>query len=158
MELILIINISVILLIAFFVLNKKVSTLENIFLLLISEFVFSSYCAIIDINFDLWMIDSRMNFFINFKIFEIIILPLLIISYFNLITLFTLWWKKFIFLLVAIAVFYSLEWLLVKWSVITYKDWHPVQSLMAYAIILGLVYISYVVFRRVLMKDGVMDR
>jgi hypothetical protein len=120
---------------------------ENIFLLMILEFFVTSYCAIIYINLDDWSIAKGTELFIIFRIYEVVMYPVIWIGYFNL-----LYWKssrtyQWLLTLGTIGIQIGIEQWLRKWGVITYRDWSLVQSMLIQMLVLFLAAISLYWYR-----------
>jgi hypothetical protein len=139
---------SVILLLLFFFLKrKKLTLLENLFLLMVLEFIVTSYCAILYINLDLWSIAKRTELFILFRIYEVVVYPVIWIGYFNLFH-----WRdsrsyKWLLTFGAIGFQLGIEQWLRKWGAIIYRDWSLWQSLFMQIIVLCIAAISLYWYR-----------
>ena len=147
MKLSIFIDVVILLLLFFFLKRKKLYLHENIFLLMILEFLVTSYCAIIYINLDDWNIAKGTELFIIFRVYEVVMYPVIWIIYFNL-----LLWKgsrtyKWLLTVGTIGIQVGIEQWLRKWSIITYRDWSLLQSLMIQILVLFLTAISLYWYR-----------
>jgi hypothetical protein len=147
MKLSIFIDVVILLLLFFFLKRKKLHLHENIFLLMILEFLVTSYCAIIYINLDHWSIAKRTELFIIFRVYEVVMYPVIWIGYFNL-----LYWKssrtyQWLLTLGTIGIQAGIEQWLRKWGVIIYRDWSLLQSLLIQMLVLFIAAISLYWFR-----------
>lgn len=145
---------SVILIITFILLKQKLHSLENIFIFFILEFVITSYCAILYINLKKWGIADNIELFIIFRVYEVIILPILFLLYFNIIHRINQLLKCMITVF-FIGILYLMEWWVRMWDVITYNNWHFWESLIVEVFILFLVSSLLRLFRNQLQKEGI---
>jgi hypothetical protein len=149
-------NILLFLLIAFFIKKKKLHPFENIFLLFVLEFIITGYVGILQINLQVWEISEKVNLYLIFRLNEVIVTPLLYIWYLNLMGS-----RKrnilegFKISAVFVSRIYSLEFLLIKWNVIVYKNWNTWQPLFIISFIMVLSYFLLLSFRKLLSKEGV---
>ncbi|MDC3414998.1 hypothetical protein NC797_15265 [Aquibacillus sp. 3ASR75-11] len=149
---------SILLIMSFFVTKKKCNVLENIFLFCVLEFVFTSYFAILYINHNFWEITKSIEWFIAFRIYEVIIVPLLYMFYYNLIPKLQTKLSKVVYTLLFVGILYGNEYILVKWGVIVYSNWNAWQSILFLSIILTSVYFLLLGFRHILKIEGVSQR
>ncbi|WP_138417536.1 hypothetical protein [Aquibacillus sediminis] len=159
MELWITINLTTLLVITFFVTKKQLSIFENIYLFLVLEFWITSYYSSIYATFSLVDIaSSNKDQSVTFILYEIILLPLLYLSLFNLQKIITSRFKKvvlsFFFLFLAIG----FERILVNAEVIQYTGWNIGYS--SIVLLIGLVgtLFLWLGFRRVLVNEGVLKQ
>ena len=139
-----------------FVLKKnKLHIFENIFLLLVLEFLVSTYYAILYVNIDVWKISFKTDLFIIFRVEEVILLPLLLTWYFNIVGQLHAKMYKMALLFFTIGLAYSLEYLLVRFKVITYKDWSSWHSVVILFFILIFTTYMHKGYRRILRREGI---
>jgi hypothetical protein len=154
LKLVIFLNITLFFLISFFIKRKQLHPFENIFLLLILEFIFTGYIGVIHINLKVWEISEREDLYILFRINEVILTPLLYLWCLNIIGSKRKILEKVKVSLVYISLIYSLEFLLVKWKVIIYKEWSIWQSLLVISTLMLVSYILLVFFRKLLRKES----
>lgn len=144
------------LIITYGITKKNLHPFENIFLLLILEFIITSYVSILHINLQVWEISEKGTLYLIFRLNEIIITPLLYIFYLNIIgnrkksRL-----ERIKVSTIFISIIYFLEFLLVKWKIIIYKDWSIWQSLLVIFFVMLLSNFYLLSFRKLLSKEGV---
>lgn len=153
MKLSLFIDVSVILLISVVMFKKKLPLLENIFIVMILEFLVSSYCAILYINLDVWEVANGTELFIIFRVYEAIMNPFIWLLYFNLLPMMVSRMSKSIVTLFFVGVQYAVEQWLVRWGVITYRGWHFWQSLFVQLMVLAITSLCLMLYRRILQKE-----
>ncbi|GGB46412.1 hypothetical protein F3157_10750 [Virgibacillus dakarensis] len=146
---------TILYIIAFSVSGKKLNVFENLFIFMVLEFLITSFSAILYVNLQVWDITGSLELFFVYRLYEVIVLPLLYLTYFNLLAAIRgrLW--KVMFTFFSIAVIYGTELLLVKGEIIAYRDWSFWQSLIVISLVLFSTYILYRWFRRVLRKEGI---
>jgi hypothetical protein len=156
LKVVIFLNLLFFLLMAFFINKKRIHPFESIFLLLVVEFIFTCYVGVLDLNLEVWQISEKTGLYIIFRLNEVIVTPLLYIWCFNLLgngkrnNL-----ESFGICAVFVSLIYSMEFLLLKWEVIVYKNWHVWQSVLTIAIIMVLAYLLLLSFRKLLSKEGV---
>lgn len=148
-------NTAMIFLIAFFVVKKKLNLLENLFIFIMQVFLISSCFAILHVNLNAWQIPISPKSMIIFRIYEAIIIPLLYVTYFNILATIKSRLVKMIFTIIYIFVLYGAEFLLVIGKIIIYHDWSFWQSILAISFILLISNILQRGFSHVLQKEGV---
>lgn len=157
MKLLLFFDITIIFLISFFIVRKRLHVFINIFTFMVLEFLIASYFAVLYVNLKAWEVANSTDLFYIFRIYEVILMPLLYISYFNLIDALKNRYIKFGLSIVLIGVLYGIELLLVHWKVIVYKEWHFWQSIVSLFLILLISNILQVIFGHILRKEGIQD-
>lgn len=156
MKVVIFLNIILLLFITLFTTKKRLHPFENIFLLLILEFIITSYVGILHINLEVWELSEKIPSYLIFRLNEVITTPLLYFLFFNLMRN----RKKSILEsiklgIVFVLIIYSLEFLLVKWKIIIYKDWSIWQSLLIISFIMLISNFILLSFRKQLSKEGV---
>lgn len=147
-------NLMIIFLIAFSIAKKRLNLPSNLFIFMIMELLITSYFAVLHINLEVWEITNDLKLFIIFRLYEMIFIPLLYVTYFNLLAAIKLHLNKCMFTIIYIAVLYGVEILLVEGKVIRYNEWHFWQSLLSISLVLFISYLSYLSFNHVLRKEG----
>ncbi len=155
MQLLLFLNLTIIVLIAFFSTHKNLNILENIFLFLFIELIFNSYIAVLYINFSNWEIGASKDSTIIFRLWELVLVPLLYVWYFNFVATFKRKFVKLYITLFFIGSIYMLELLLARLKVITYKNWQPELSILCISLILLLTYFLKHLFHNRLRNEGI---
>ncbi|WP_186578748.1 hypothetical protein [Aquibacillus kalidii] len=152
MELVVFIDIAIVLVIMFFVMKKYLNFLENVFRILLLEFIFTSYCAILSINFEVWKVDKAFHLYYCFALYEVMIVPIAMLIILNLLPFFkTL--KKVMISLLGILVIYMMEFLMVQWGIITYQGWHAWQSVLSLlSLLIGVHTFSYLFSKLVIYE------
>lgn len=156
MKVVIFLNIVLFLFIASFIAKKKLHPFENFFLLYLLEFVITSYVGILHVNLQLWEISEKIHLYLIFRLNEVIVTPLLYLWCLNLMgnrkrgKL-----ESSIINIIFISLIYALEFVLVKWKVIVYQNWHIWQSLLVITLTMVLSYFLLLSFRKRLSKEGV---
>ncbi|MCJ7842474.1 hypothetical protein MUB24_16520 [Lederbergia sp. NSJ-179] len=148
-------NIMILLIVVFFIVKKRLNLLENLFIFMIQEFLITSYFSVLYINLKVWKITESHELFIIFRLYEIITIPLLHLTYFNLLVTIKSRLTKLIFTILFVAILYGVEFLLVKGKVIHYNEWHFWQSLLIISFVLLISYLLQLSFKQVLRKEGI---
>jgi hypothetical protein len=155
MKLLLFLIITIILLIASFIAKKRLNVLENIFILLILEFLITGYVAVLFINLKVWEIAKGRELFFIFRVYEVLLAPLFYLWYFNLLAYINVRINKALLTIFFIGTIYGVEFLIVKWKVIIYKDWSFWQSLIALTLVLLITYSLKLSLQKLFRKEGV---
>lgn len=148
-------NIMILFCISFFILKKKLSLPENLFIFMIEELMITSYFSILYINLKVWVITDQIPLFIIFRLYEFIVIPLLYVMYFNLLAAIQSRFNKWLFTITYVGILYGVEFLLVLGKVIRYSGWHFWQSLILIASALLVSYILQLGFRQIIRKGGI---
>ena len=119
-------------LISFYLMKKKRNQLENIFIIMMVEFVFSCYYAILYINLDVWTIGKSAELFIIFRLYEVLVTPLLFLFYFNLLPIVKKNLTKMGLTVLFMGILLGVECWLVAWNVIIYTNWQAWKSLLGF--------------------------
>ncbi|MBB2482572.1 hypothetical protein H5P36_20585 [Bacillus sp. APMAM] len=141
-------------LISFCLLKKKRNKLENLFILMIAEFVFSCYYAILYINLDVWTIGKSAELFIIFRLYEVLLTPLLFLLYFNMLPMVKKQLTKICLTALLIGILLGVECWLVLWNVIIYINWQAWKSLLVFVFTTVLFGILLKVFQFFEKKVG----
>lgn len=156
MELIIFLDLTFLLIIAFSISKKHLYSLENIFMLIMIEFMFTCYIGIVFVNMEVWELSTNKNQqLIIFYIHELITIPVMIVWFHNIWAVMKTTLSRIIFSISFVPLLYSPEFLLVHWQVIIYRKWSSWQALLALAILLLVTNRLQLVFRRILRKDGI---
>ncbi|MDN3019599.1 hypothetical protein PH210_25880 [Paenibacillus sp. BSR1-1] len=155
MKLTLIIDAAIILLVSYYIMKKRLHLFENIFILMILEFLVTSYCAILYINLDVWTIANDTELFIIFRVYETIIYPFIWLSYFNLQPFFKSALSKWIWTGLFVGIQSVVERWLVEWDVITYKGWPFWLSFILQTLIVLIVHLALAWYRNLMRKEGI---
>lgn len=154
MKLLIILTITIIFLISFFIKKKPLLPIENIFVILIIEFIFNSYIGIITINYGVWVIPEDPASQITFRVWEILFIPLLILWTLNSLSQQKNHKAKILTSLVFLLMIYGSETLLLYWQIIKYTGWQGWQSILVLTIILFITTFLLRVFSVLLKKEG----
>ncbi|MEH7332444.1 hypothetical protein V7161_07385 [Neobacillus drentensis] len=137
--------------------KKRLHLFENIFILMILEFLVTSYCAILYINLDVWTIANETELFIIFRVYETIIYPFIWLSYFNLQPIFKSPLFKWIWTGLFVGIQSGVERWLVEWDVITYKGWPFWLSFILQTFIVLIVHLALAWYRNLMRKEGIRE-
>lgn len=84
MKLVIFLDLTILLILFIFLFKKSLYILENIFIVLLYAFLFSIYYAILLTNTQVWDLSKTKELSIIFRIFEVAVMPLLILMYLNI--------------------------------------------------------------------------
>ncbi|MGG3466180.1 hypothetical protein ABES02_01130 [Neobacillus pocheonensis] len=154
MKLTIIIDVAILLLASFCIKKKRLHLFENLFILMILEFLVTSYCAILYINLDVWTVTNETVPFIIFRIYEAIIWPFVWLLYLNLLPNMKSRFSKWILTGIFVGIQSGIERWLVEWEVITYKDWPFWHSIILQVLVITLVNMALSWYRNLLRKEG----
>lgn len=155
LELLFHINLSIVLLIAFIATKKKLTILENIFMILLLEFILSSYYAVLYVNLGLWEVSKESGLYACFVLYEIAVVPIVYMFYYNKVVFMKSVWIKMTFTIVTIGAIYIAEVLLIYMGVVTYKSWYMWQSLVGIFLLIVLFGFILYGFQLLLKWEGV---
>lgn len=119
-------------LISFCLLKRKRNKLENLFILLMAEFLSTCYFAVLYINLDVWTIAKSVELFIIFRLYEVLLIPLLFLFYFNLLAIVEKQLAKMGLTVLFIGILLGVECWLVTWNVIIYTNWQVWKSMLVF--------------------------
>ncbi len=157
MKLYLLLNTTIVFLMMFFLARKRLHVFINIVTFMLSEFIITSYFAVLSINIKAWELSEQTELVLIFYIYEVILLPFIYLWYFNLNVGIHKRWLKGILFVLLVGVLSLLEYLLVVWEVITYVDWHLWLSLLAFSMILIAIKYLQRGFVQILQREGIQD-
>lgn len=146
MKLPIFIDVAIILLISFFMLKKKLNPIANFFIIMILEFLVTTYSSFLTVNLNLWKISDDVGLFIIYRIYVVIVIPFLYLLYFNIVLRSERQINKWIISALFSGVLYVLEYCLKIWRVITYENWNYWGSFIIQLLILSIVYILLMFF------------
>jgi hypothetical protein len=155
MYFLIILGLSLLTLIATFVIKKKLTLLENLYIVLVLEFLVTSYGSILYVNTKRWSISQDVESLLSFLLFETIVIPFFLLWYFNLFFSVETTLKRIGLSLILISTLYSIEYFLVYNKAIAYEDWSFLYSLLSYAFILLLTLLLTIPFIRLLQKEEI---
>lgn len=154
MKLSIFIDVALVLVISFFVKQKKLRTLENLLVFMVLEFLVSSYCAILYINIDVWGLAKDPELFIIFRIYEAIVNPFIWLWYFQLLPSMDSRFTKWMVTGAFVGIQWAVEKWLFRWEVIINKDWHFWQCILVQFLVLSITYLSQSWYGKILQKEG----
>ena len=156
LKVVIILNLIFFLLMAFFIKKKQLHPFENLFLLFMLEFMITSYVGILYVNLQVWDISEKVHLYLIFRLNQVILTPLLYLWAFNLVGSKKRNKLEIIKIsTVFILLIYFLEFLLVRWKIIEYINWHAWQSILILSFMMFLSYLLLLSFRKRLSKEGV---
>jgi len=153
MKLTMTIDAAILLLVSFFIMKKRLHLFENLFILMILEFLVTSYCAILYINLDVWAVTNGTQLFIIFRVYEAIIYPVVWLLYLNWLPIMESRLSKWILSGSFVGIQSAVELWLVEWNVITYKDWPFWYSIIVQILVISIVHMALSWYRNLLRKE-----
>lgn len=149
------IDAAILLLLFFFLKRKKLLLQENIFLLMILEFIVTSYCAILYINLDVWTIANRTDLFILFRIYEVVVNPVIWLLYFNWLLDRVTRLSKWVLSGLVVGIQVGIEQWMRKWEVIVYRDWYIWESILVHIVVLIITTLCLYRYRKMQGREKV---
>ncbi|MFS0862848.1 hypothetical protein [Fredinandcohnia sp. 179-A 10B2 NHS] len=150
-----ILGLSLLTLIATSVIKKKLTLFENLYIVLVLEFLVTSYGSILYVNTKRWSVSQDVESLLSFILFETILIPFFLLWYFNFFFSVTTVLQRIGLSLIVVSTLYSIEYFLIYNEAITYEDWSFLYSLLSYTFILLLTLLITVPFIRLLQKEEI---
>jgi hypothetical protein len=158
MKVILILYVTLFLTLFYVTMPKKLHLLEQWFIWMFFVFFYTSFISIIVDNTELWVLSEKVAYVWHFKLFQIVLLPVIILFFLHSIILCKKRWQKGIVVVVFIITFLLSEQLLIYTSVIRIRDWSLLQSILTWFTILTITLYVQISFRNLLKKEGVLKQ
>ncbi len=157
MKILVCINISFIAAIMYYSFLKKFHPFETIFLWMILIFSYTSLMAMIVDNVEYWKLSERFFHHTAFKLVKLVGVPYLIMFFVNRMFLENVLFKKIIIIAIGICSLLVFEWTL-SWSgIIEHTTWNYIYSALMWTGLIIFTIGSHHLFRRVLIKEGVVS-
>ncbi len=150
-------ELTILFLIFFYSFTKPYSFFENSFIFIILELLISSYFSVLYVNTEVWEVNKNTALFVMFRIYEIIILPILILLFINILKLIPRKWLKGITFIIFLLVTYGVEYTLVHWDIITYIEWVYWKSILIYILLFISVMLLLKFFQRLFQKERIIS-
>jgi hypothetical protein len=149
------ISFALILLNTFFSLKKLTPLLTLIFLWLVIEFSFTSFISVIVDNAKLWEVGKNPKDFVIFRVVEVVVIPLLMLFYLEILNYIKVLKVRIIFTLTWILLLFGMEYSLVKFKVMKYVNWQIGWSFVTWFLFLMFIFMIQLLFNKILKKEGV---
>ncbi len=146
--------ISIICVIVFALSKKKAHEFELLLIILLIEFLFLTYFAIISTNYSYIKISTKAQDYVTYQIFEIVLLPMLVLLTISYTSFLKSAFAKCLLGLTLVGVLCSIEYSLLRLIIIEYKGWHFFYSITAYSLIFILIQTAKHWFRKILINEG----
>lgn len=154
MSFVLLIAVSILLFISFFSVKKRLHTYEYVFVLLIMEFLITSYTAVFYVNGKYFVVSKELPEFFTYKVVQLIIVPFIILWSLELIMRLNVRFIRFIMIVSSISLLFFIDQTLVHLGIIEYRNWKPVWSIITWISFILLACASQRFFRVLLVKEG----
>jgi len=141
--------------ISFFTIKKATHTLTLIFLLMVIEFFFTSFISVIVDNAELWTVTQSTRYLIMFRITEVVVFPLLLLWYIELVKRGSSISKKLMISVLWVGVLVGVETILSHVHIFTYEKWKVWGSIIVWFTFLSFLQILQGLFSRILFKEGI---
>ncbi|THE13421.1 hypothetical protein E1I69_07340 [Bacillus timonensis] len=149
---------TMLLVIAFFSTKMQLSILEQVFILFILVFIYTSFVSIICVNLELWEVSKKLQDLVAFRLYGVIYVPL------TLLWLIDLWlgtkrnFYRSGFLLVCFFILlYIGDYILRLYGVYQFHDWNHVMLSMMWGFIFFFTLLAHQGFRLLLRKEGILS-
>ncbi|QHS22412.1 hypothetical protein GWK91_05345 [Virgibacillus sp. MSP4-1] len=154
-EFLIAVNVSLLLLIASISTKKTLNILENSFLYLVLVFFVTGYTAVYYINLKLWSVADDPQLFLILRLYEVVMIPVLCLWYFNLLEVCKSWGSKGVLTTFMTGILGMVQLVMTNWGVIQYKNWQFWQSIVTFLVLLLVVRMLHVWFQSKLLKEGI---
>jgi hypothetical protein len=158
MKVLLILYLTLFLTLFYAIMPKKLHLLEQWFIWMFFVFFYSSFISTIVDNTELWVLSEKVAYVWHFILFQIVLLPVIILFFLHSILLCKKRWQKGIVAVVFIFTFLLSEQLLIYTSVIRIRDWSLLHSILTWITILTITLYVQNRFRKILKKEGVLKQ
>jgi hypothetical protein len=155
LKLSIIVSLAVVLLISLLSKKEKLNLLENLLIIMITEFLITGYCGVFYINLDIWSVGDRTDLFIIFRFYEVMIAPLIWFWYVNLLPNVGARGLKVLLACVIIVIQSGVEQWMGAWKVILYQDWQLWQTVLLQIVMLLFLHTTLFWYRSILQKEGI---
>ncbi|MCT8140186.1 hypothetical protein H1D32_22295 [Anaerobacillus sp. CMMVII] len=147
-------NLSLIIMVTFFALPKRLHILEHVFLWMVLVFTITSTTSVIVDNVDFWTLSDKVNLHSTFKLVQMVGLPLLIQLFIERIYSKGKRLVSFFSCLILLLLFESI----LIWSgIIEHTNWNFFFSFILWVALLLLIMGMHYLFRKQLSKEGVLS-
>ncbi|WP_040203535.1 hypothetical protein [Neobacillus jeddahensis] len=155
MKLSIIVGLALVLLISLLIKREKRNLLENLFIMMIAEFLVTGYIGVFYINLEIWSVADRIDLFIIFRFYEVIIVPFIWFWYVNLLQNVEALGLKVLLSCVFVAIQSGVEQWMGVWKVILYQDWQLWQTVLLQIMMLLILHMGLHWYRSILRKEGI---
>ncbi len=155
MKFLIVLDLYIIFLIAFFTVRKKSHIFVNIFTYFVLEFLITSYFSIINLNIGAVEISGDIRTLLLFRAYELIIEPLICIWYLDFISNEKSIIYKCGLTIFVFVIFFVKEFQFVQWGILTFISWEYWKTLVSLFGILFIAYILQIWFKIMLRKEGI---
>jgi hypothetical protein len=149
------ISLSLILINSIFTYKKKTPILTLIFVWLVIEFFFTSFISVIVDNAEYWKVSKNTKDFIIFRVAEVIVIPIVMLFYLEVIHAKISGKFKMMFAVIWILLLFCVESLLVSLDIFNYTKWQIGWSIGVWFLFLLLVLLTQSLFNKILSREGV---
>jgi hypothetical protein len=149
----LLIGFSLITLISFLCLKKKLYTLENIFLWLVIVFILATYFDVQTLNYKHIDFPPNIQKVLTVRALEFSVFPVVIITYINFIQFSFSKASKIILNALTVLILISLEYLLEHLTFLEHHNWTMFYSSVFWQVIVLVSYFFHKVFHKILLKE-----
>lgn len=141
--------------ISFFALKKAHHPLTLIFLLMVIEFLYTSFISVIVDNAELWTVTKTTRYFIMFRVTEVVVFPLLLLWYIESVKRVSTFSKKLLITVIWVGILVGVETILIHIHLFTYEKWEVWGSIIVWSILLLFLHILQGIFNRILFKEEI---
>lgn len=151
------ISVTLCLCIFFFTLRKRNHPLTLIFILMINEFVFTTFISIVVDNEERWKVTEEVKHFIMFRIVEVVLIPLILLLYTEWLLRSNSTWRKALITFLWIVLLLFVEFAAIQGNIYQHKRWEYWMSFILWFTLLFLTAFSQVVFQKLLRREGIIQ-
>ncbi|WP_413303907.1 hypothetical protein AA0X95_27055 [Bacillus sp. 1P10SD] len=141
--------------ISFFTLKKVNHPLTLIFLLMVIEFLYTSFISVIVDNAKLWTVTKSTRYLIMFRVTEVVVFPLLLLWYIESVKRVSTLSKKLLITVIWVGVLVGVETILIHIHLFTYEKWKVWGSIIVWSTFLLFLQFLQGIFSRILFYEGI---
>lgn len=147
------VSLSLITLVTFLCVSKKLYTFENILLWLIIVFVLTTYSDILALNYTHISFPENVRQVLTIRVLELSVYPIVIITYINLIQFSLNNLSKIGLNIFTVIILVSLEYFLEHLGFFKYRNWTLLNSFIFWEILIFISYLCQRGFRKILLRE-----
>jgi hypothetical protein len=148
-------SVTLILIISFVLIKKKNHLLVLVFVLLVTEYLITSFVSVIVDNENLWKVSKDPWDFFIFRVTEVVIFPLLLLLYLEMMERFHAISTRMLISSMWIVLLVGIERLLINLDIMKYVQWEQWASFLTWFLFLYITNLLKRTFNRLLHKEGI---
>ncbi|KAA0546074.1 hypothetical protein FZW96_17315 [Bacillus sp. BGMRC 2118] len=146
---------TLVLVLLFFSLKKSTHPLLLLFILMVSEFLFTTFISIIVDNGHRWKVTEELTHFIMFRLLEVIFIPFLLLLYIECINRGNSSRTTLLLSIVWTLICMLVEYGAIKLNIFHHERWEYWMSFIFWSSFLLILAIVHAIFSKQLRREGI---